>query len=75
MKKLVSTILALSVVLLAGCASQKPLSEKEQAASYGMTVERYREEKAAAARMGMKWEDHVKMIQDGGSTNMGGMDM
>lgn len=70
MKKFVSTILALSVVALAGCASEKPLTEDEQAAKYGMTVERYRAEKAAAARMGMKWEDHVKMIQDGGGMDM-----
>ncbi|PIR52808.1 hypothetical protein COU76_04655 [Candidatus Peregrinibacteria bacterium CG10_big_fil_rev_8_21_14_0_10_49_10] len=75
MEKLFSTILILSVVLFTGCASQKPLTENEQAAQYGMTVERYREEKAAAARMGMKFEDHIRMVQDEGSMNMEGMDM
>ena len=70
MKKFIPLILLSFLVLLAGCNSQKPLTEEEQAATYGFTVERYREEKSAAARMSMKWEDHVKMIQ-----NHGGMDM
>ena len=62
--KKVLTLLIASTVLLAGCgSSSKPLTEAEQAANYGMTVERYREEKSAAARMGMSFEDHVKMIR------------
>ena len=74
MRKLVSTILVLSVVALAGCASEKPLSEAEQAAQYGMTVQRYREEKAAAARMNMKFEDHMKtMMGDGMQMDHGNM--
>lgn len=70
MKKFIPLILLSFLILLAGCSSQKPLTEEEQAAQYGFTVERYREEKSAAARMGMKWEDHVKMIQ-----SHSGMDM
>jgi hypothetical protein len=62
MKKFVSTLI-LSLFLV-GCTAQVPLTEEQQAAKYGLTVERYREEKEAAARMGMKWEEHVKMIQD-----------
>jgi uncharacterized protein YceK len=61
--KKVLTLLIAFTVLLAGCGSGKPLTEAEQAANYGMTVERYREEKSAAARMGMSFEDHVQMIR------------
>ena len=73
MKKFLPLILLSFLVLLAGCGSQKPLTEEEQAAQYGFTIERYREEKAAAARMGMKWEDHVKTIQN--NSGRSGMDM
>ncbi|PIR52623.1 hypothetical protein COU76_05465 [Candidatus Peregrinibacteria bacterium CG10_big_fil_rev_8_21_14_0_10_49_10] len=62
-KKFVPTLLVLSIVLLAGCASQKPLTETEQAQQYGMTIERYREEKQAAARMNHSWDEHVKMLR------------
>ena len=54
------------LLLLAACGSEKPLTEAEQAAKYGMTVERYRQEKSAAARMNMSWEEHVKTLQGGG---------
>jgi len=73
MKKLLSTLFILSLLVLVGCSSEQPMTEEQQAESYGMTVERYREEKAAAARMGMTWEEHVKMIQDG-DMDHGGMD-
>ena len=66
MKTLVSFLLTFSILFLAGCASEQPMTEEQQAAKYGMTVQRYREEKSAAARMGMTWEEHVKAIQDGG---------
>jgi len=69
MKKLVSIIITLSAVALAGCAdTNQPMTEEQQAAKYGMTVQQYRQEKSAAARMNMSWEEHVKAIQ-------GGMDM
>lgn len=63
MRKFVSTLTLLSITLLAGCASGQPLTEEEQAAEYGMTVEQYREEKQAAARMNMSWDEHVKMLK------------
>ncbi len=62
MKKFLSSIAVLSVFLLAGCGSSEPLTEKQQAAEYNMTVQQYRAEKRAAARMGMTWEEHVKML-------------
>lgn len=68
MKTLLSLITVLTLFLTA-CGSAQPLTEEQQAASYGMTIERYREEKSAAARMGMSWEDHVKMIQGDGGMN------
>lgn len=63
MRNLFSTLLVLSVFLLVGCGSQEPMTEAEQAAEYNMTVEQYRSEKRAAARMNMNWEDHIKMLQ------------
>ena len=64
MERFVSlTFLTLSLLLLAGCAAQKPLTEAEQAAQYGMTVDNFREQKAAAARMGMSFEEHMKTMQ------------
>jgi len=58
-------------LLLAGCASSGPLTEKQQAAKYGMTVERYREEKVAAARMNMSFDEHIKMIMEEDSMDSG----
>ena len=70
MKKFLTSILALSVVFLAGCASEGPMTEEEQAAKYGMTVEEFREEKKAAARMNMSLEAHMEMLKDGHDMNM-----
>jgi len=64
MKKFLSSIFVLSFVLLSGCASEKPLTEAEQAETYGITVEQFREEKKAAARMNMNIEAHMKMLED-----------
>lgn len=69
MKKLTFSLLATSLILVA--CGEKPLTEAEQAAQYGMTVERFREEKQAAARMNMSFDEHIKMLKDDGS--MGGM--
>lgn len=63
MRKFFSTLLLLSVTLLVGCGSQKAMTEEEQAAEYNMTVEEYRQEKQAAARMNMSWDEHVKMLK------------
>lgn len=65
MKKILSSFALLSVVLFTGCGGSAPMTEEEQAASYGLTVERFREEQAAAARMNMDWEEHVKMLDTG----------
>ena len=62
MKKLLPLIL-IPFILTACSNTTASLSEEDQAAKYGMTVERYHEEKQAAARMGMTWEEHVKMLQ------------
>lgn len=69
MRKFLSTITLLSIVLLTGCASDAPLTEEQQAAEYGMTVEEYRQEKQAAARMNMSWDEHVKMLKMEGKIN------
>jgi uncharacterized protein YceK len=66
-RKFVPTLLVLFIILLAGCASDKPLTEAEQAQQYGMTVEMYRQKKQAAARMNMSWDEHVKMLKMEGS--------
>lgn len=63
MKNLFSSLLVLSVVLLSACGAQAPMTEEEQAAMYDMTVSEYREEKRAAARMNMSWEEHIKMLK------------
>jgi len=68
MRNLFSTLLVLSVFLLAGCGSQEPMTEEQQAVQYNMTIEQYRAEKRAAARMNMNWEDHIKMLQMQGKT-------
>ncbi len=72
MKKIVLIVsLLIMSVLLASCgnSSDGPLTEAEQAASYGMSVEEFKQQKDAAARMNMSIEDHLKM-----SDTSGGMD-
>lgn len=71
MKKF-SSLLVLSFVFLTACGSA-PLTEEEQAAKYGMTVEKYRQEQEAAARMNMSWEEHVKMLEAGEPMDHGNM--
>lgn len=69
MKKFLS--LSFLLLILTACGTEKPLTEKEQAAKYGLTVERYREEKVAAARMNMSWEEHSKnLMNEGGMHEM-----
>lgn len=45
------------------------MTEEEQATQYNMTVEEYRQEKQAAARMNMSFEEHIKMLQMEGKIN------
>jgi len=56
----------LAVVFLAGCGSQQPMTEQEQATHYGYTLEEYRENKQAAARMNMTMDEHAKMLLEEG---------
>lgn len=64
-KALILLILpVLATFVLVGCTSQAPMTEAEQAASYGLTLEEYREEKQAAARMNMTIEEHMRMLED-----------
>lgn len=65
MKKLFLSLAIVSLALLGACADQKPLTEKEQAAEYNMTMEEYQETKEAAARMNMTIKDHMKITQSG----------
>ena len=41
MKKFITTILTLSIIILSGCASSEPLTEEQQAAEYGLSVEEF----------------------------------
>ena len=62
MKKFLSPLLVLSILLVTGCASDVPMTEEQQAAKYGIPVEEFRSEKRAAARMNMSLEEHMKML-------------
>lgn len=64
MKKLFSSTLLFSLLFLTACGSG-PMTEEEQAAKYGLTVEAFREEKKAAARMNMDLDVHMKMLEEG----------
>lgn len=70
MKKILSSTLLLSILFLTACASQGPMTEEQQAAKYGITVEKFREEKRAAARMNMSLEEHMKMLDEGHDMEM-----
>jgi len=60
MKNFLTIIGVFSLLLLTACAAEKPLTEAEQATQYGLTIEQYREDKIAAARMNMTWNEHQK---------------
>lgn len=49
-----------------GCA-QKPMTDADMAAQYGLSLDEYQEQKEAAARMNMTIEDHLNM---GGGAEM-----
>jgi hypothetical protein len=68
---LIVSLLLMSVILAScGGASNGPLTEAQQAESYGMSVAEFKEQKNAAASMNMTIQDHLKM-----SDTSGGMDM
>ena len=54
------TILTLSLlaVALVGC-SDKPMTDADMAAEYGLSIDEFQEQKEAAARMNMSIEDHL----------------
>ena len=64
--KTLTTLLAISsIIVLAGCSgSSTPLTKEEQAKQQGMTMEEYDESSAAAARMNMTMEEHMKMMEE-----------
>ena len=64
MKKFYSSLLLLSLVFLSACAAEAPMTEEQQAESYGITVEEFQVQKRAAARMNMGIEEHMKMIEN-----------
>ena len=77
MKKITGIMaLLLITVLLASCggASEGPLTEAQQAESYGMSVAEFKDQKDAAARMNMTIEDHLKM-NDSEGMDHSNMDM
>ena len=72
MTKFSSFLTALALVFgLTACSGEAPLTEAEEAEKYGMTIEEYRENKEAAARMNMTVEEHLEM---GHGTDHSGMD-
>ena len=58
MKKILSLIFV-STLLLSACG-EKPMTEAQQAESYGISVEEFRDQKQAAARMNMSIEEHMR---------------
>jgi hypothetical protein len=77
MKKiLLISLLLVATLGLASCTdSDAPLNETQQAEKYNMSTVEYKETKAAAARMNMTIEDHMKMTDTSSSDmDMSGMD-
>jgi predicted small lipoprotein YifL len=63
MKTCITTlIIIMTTISLSACSSSKPLTEQDQAAKYGMSMQEYKEQKEAAARMNMNMEDHMKTM-------------
>ncbi len=71
----IALIIPIALILIgAGCKQESKISsEADQAAQYGLTVEQYRQEKQAAARMNMPLEAHLKTLKEENSSNMSGM--
>ena len=65
MKKSILLVSLTLVLVLTGCTGgEKALTEEEQAAERGYTIEEYREVKDAAARMNMTIDEHESMDMD-----------
>lgn len=59
-KKLLAGFFIIPAFFLVGCSSSDvPLTETQQAEKYGLTLEEYREQKQAAANMGMTIDEHL----------------
>jgi len=71
MKKSLIAFVLLASVALVGCG-QRPMTDADMAAQYGLSLEEYQEQKEAAARMNMSIEDHLNM--GGNNSNMEDMD-
>ena len=71
MKKSLIAFVLLASLTLVGCG-QKPMTDADMAAQYGLSIEEFQEQKEAAARMNMNIEDHLDMGGDkaGGSHMM-----
>ena len=63
MKKVFIVFVLISALFLTGCSAERPLTDEEKAAKYGLTMEQYNDMKDAAARMGMNVDDHLKMLE------------
>ncbi len=77
MKKITAIIaLVLMSVLLASCGNgwDGPLTEAQQAEKYGLSVQEFKEQKDAAARMNITIEQHLNM-SDSDSMDHSMMDM
>ena len=66
MKKIIVIgLIAIFSVGLTSCGkSEGPLNEAQQAEKYGLSVEEFKEQKDAAARMNMTIEQHLNMGHD-----------
>lgn len=76
MKKIITiALMAILSVGLVSCGTQAPLTESQQAEQYGLSLEEYKQQKDAAARMNMTIEDHLKMGHDWDTMDHSTMDM
>lgn len=65
MKKLfLITTIIIGLTFGACSNSEAPMTEKQMAEKYGLTMDEYKEMKDAAARMNMTFEEHMKMMAD-----------
>jgi hypothetical protein len=64
MKTFIFTLLFTTTLLLSACSDNTmPLTDSEMAAEHNMTMEEFKENKSAAARMNMTIEEHFKMLK------------
>lgn len=59
------SLLVLTLTLTACSGGDVPMTDAEMAENNGLTMEEYKEQKAAAARMNMTIEDHLKSGHSG----------